>query len=93
MLENIIGHAALVAEIRAELASARFPRAVLFVGPPYAGKLSTALETARVLTCREGTAAWSCDCVSCRSQKELTHPHTVLLGFRYADVEIAASDF
>jgi DNA polymerase-3 subunit gamma/tau len=90
MLENIVGHTALVATLRDELASERFPRAVLFSGPPYGGKLSTALETARVLTCREGTAAWSCDCVSCRSQKELTHPHTVLLGSRYADVEIAA---
>jgi len=90
MLENIIGHAALVATIRAELASARFPRAVLFAGPPYAGKLSAALEVARALTCQEGSAAWSCECPACRNQKELTHPHTVLLGYRYADVEIAA---
>src|SRR5579864_7162654 len=90
MLENIIGHAALVENLRGEMASGRFPRAVLFSGPAYVGKLSTALEIARALTCQEGRAAWSCECASCRSQKELTHPHTVLLGSRYADVEIAA---
>jgi len=90
MLENIIGHESIVATLREELGAGRFPRAVLFSGPPYNGKLSTALEAARVLTCQEGTAAWSCECASCRSQKELTHPHTVLLGWRYAEVEIAA---
>jgi DNA polymerase III delta prime subunit len=90
MFENIIGHATTVQMLREELGSARFPRASLFFGPPYTGKLSAALEAARVLTCREGRAEWSCACQSCRLQKELVHPHTVLLGTRYADVEIAA---
>jgi DNA polymerase-3 subunit gamma/tau len=91
MLENVIGHAGIVESVRAELGSGRFPRAALFTGPAYSGKLTAALEVARALTCQEGTAAWSCECPACRSQKELTHPHTVLLGPRYSDVEIAAS--
>jgi DNA polymerase III delta prime subunit len=91
MFENIIGHTATVQMLRDELTHDRFPRASLFFGPPYAGKLSSALEAARVLTCREGRAEWTCSCSSCRLQKELAHPHTVLLGMRYADVEIAAS--
>jgi DNA polymerase-3 subunit gamma/tau len=90
MFENIIGHATTVEMLRDELGQARFPRASLFFGPPYTGKLSSALEAARVLTCSEGRAEWSCVCRSCRLQKELAHPHTVLLGTRYADVEIAA---
>jgi DNA polymerase-3 subunit gamma/tau len=90
MFENIIGHAATVQVLREELGRGRFPRASIFFGPPYTGKLSTALEAARVLTCREGRAEWSCACQSCRLQKELAHPHTVLLGTRYTDVEIAA---
>ena len=90
MFENIIGHAATVQVLRDELGRGRFPRASIFFGPPYTGKLSTALEAARVLTCREGRAEWSCACQSCRLQKELAHPHTVLLGARYVDVEIAA---
>jgi DNA polymerase III delta prime subunit len=91
MFENIIGQADAVHALRTELEQGRFPRSALFFGPPYAGKLSTALEAARVLTCAEGRGEWSCECASCRMQKELTHPQTVLLGPRYADVEIAAS--
>jgi DNA polymerase III delta prime subunit len=91
MFENIIGQQETIAVLRSELAHDEFPRASLFFGPPYAGKLSTALEVARVLTCQEGHAAWSCECRSCSQQKELAHPHTVLIGSRYFDVEIAAS--
>ena len=91
MFENIIGQAGTVHALRGELAEGRFPRSALFFGPAYSGKLSTALEAARVLTCVEGRGEWSCECASCRMQKELSHPETVLLGPRYADVEIAAS--
>jgi DNA polymerase-3 subunit gamma/tau len=91
MFENIIGQQETIGVLREELAHNEFPRASLFFGPPYAGKLSTALEVARVLTCQEGHAAWSCECRSCGLQKELAHPHTVLMGSRYFEVEIAAS--
>ncbi|HET6452714.1 MAG TPA: hypothetical protein VFI08_15450 [Spirochaetia bacterium] len=91
MFENIIGHAGVVGALRAELTQGRFPPASLFFGPAYGGKLSTALETARVLTCAAGTAEWSCECRACRLSKDLSHPQTVLLGPRYSDVEIAAS--
>jgi DNA polymerase-3 subunit gamma/tau len=90
MFENIIGQRPVVRALSSELAAGSFPRASLFVGPPFAGKLSTALEAARVLTCA-GDASWSCECASCRQQRELVHPHTVMLGWRYADVEIPAS--
>ncbi len=91
MFENIIGQALVVEALSAELANGTFPRAALFHGPQYSGKLSTALEAARVLTCRTGKADWACDCQSCRMQKELVHPYTVLMGARYAEIEIAAS--
>jgi DNA polymerase-3 subunit gamma/tau len=90
MFENIIGQTEVVRALREEIPQGRFPRAALFYGPAYAGKLSAALEAARVLTCTGGSAEWSCECPSCRMQKELSHPQTVLLGPRYADVEIAA---
>ncbi|OHD74766.1 MAG: hypothetical protein A2177_05395 [Spirochaetes bacterium RBG_13_68_11] len=90
MFENIIGQRQVVASLSAELAAGAFPRASLFVGPPFAGKLSTALEAARVLTCA-ADGAWGCECPACRKQRELVHPHTVMLGWRYADVEIPAS--
>lgn len=90
MFENIIGQRPVVAALSTELAAGAFPRASLFVGPPFAGKLSTALEAARVLTC-SADGAWGCECTACRQQRELVHPHTVMLGWRYADVEIPAS--
>jgi DNA polymerase III delta prime subunit len=90
MFENIIGQRPAVHTLSTELAAGSFPRASLFIGPPFAGKLSTALEAARVLTCA-GDGAWSCECASCRQQRELVHPHTVMLGWRYADVEVPAS--
>lgn len=90
MFENIIGQQGTMQTLRTELTRGIFPRSALFFGPSYSGKLSAALEAARVLTCRLGTGEWTCDCASCRSQKELSHPHTVMLGSRYWDVEIAA---
>ena len=90
MFENIIGQQGTIAVLRQELAGGTLPRALLLHGPPYSGKLSTALEIARVLTCMEG-GAWSCGCPSCRRQRLLTHPGTVLAGSRYFEQEIAAS--
>jgi DNA polymerase III delta prime subunit len=91
MFENIIGQAGVTRALGDELSGGTFPRASLFAGPPYTGKLSTALEAARVLCCGEGRGEWSCECTSCAMHKELAHPHTVLLGPRYSEVEIAAS--
>ena len=90
MFENIIGQAAAVEALRRELTGGSYPAAALLHGPPYAGKLSAALEIARVLTClREGE--WSCSCLSCRKQRLLVHPATLLAGSRYFEADIAAA--
>jgi len=90
MFENIIGQATVVQTLQQELATHVLPSAVLFYGSPFTGKLSTALEVARVLSCpREGS--WSCTCAACRKQRLLIHPNTLLLGWRYFDLEIAAT--
>ena len=90
MFENIIGQESTIATLRRELSSGTLPQAVLLHGPPYSGKLSTALEIARVLTCAR-SGEWSCACPSCIRQRLLTHPGTVLAGSRYFRREIAAS--
>ena len=90
MFENIIGQENAIATLRQELASGTLPQAVLLHGPPYSGKLSTALEIARVLTCPR-SGEWSCSCPSCIRQRLLTHPGTVMAGSRYFEREIAAS--
>jgi DNA polymerase III delta prime subunit len=90
MFENIVGQTSVVQTLVQELEARTFPSAVLFYGAPFAGKLSTALEAARVLTCsREGT--WSCTCAACRKQRLLIHPNTLLLGWRNFDLEISAA--
>ena len=91
MFDNIIGHRETIALLESQLAAGSFPRAVLFHGPAYSAKLSTALEAARVLCCLRGTADWSCPCASCERHRILTHPDLLLLGSRSFDVEMAAS--
>ena len=73
MFDNIIGHRETIALLESQLAAGSFPRAVLFHGPAYSAKLSTALEAARVLCCLRGTADWSCPCALLRAAP---HPHT-----------------
>jgi len=90
MFENIVGQTAVVQTLAQELEARTFPSAVLFYGAPFSGKLSTALEAARALTCsREGN--WSCTCSACRKQRLLIHPNTLLLGWRDFSLEIAAA--
>lgn len=91
MFDNIIGHAGTIRSLSQDLADSRFPRAVLFFGPPFEGKLSAALEAARVLTCRVGSGEWDCSCPACAAHREIAHPYTAILGPRYFDVEIASS--
>lgn len=91
MLENIIGQTNTIHTLKAELQGETLPQALLFNGPIYSGKLSTALEVARVLTCETGTGEWACSCWSCLQQRQLAHPGTLLLGARYFMLEISAS--
>ncbi len=91
MLDNIIGHTSTITILKAELKDKTFPTAVLFYGSPFSAKMSTALEVARVLTCENGAGDWSCSCGSCRKQRLLIHPYTLLLGTRYFDLEANAS--
>ena len=89
MFENIIGQDNVVSILRSELGSRSLPSSLLFYGEPYSGKLSTALETARALTCTSD-ASWGCACRSCALQRLLAHPATVLMGTRPFLAEIAA---
>ncbi|MBN1835664.1 MAG: hypothetical protein JW820_07430 [Spirochaetales bacterium] len=89
MFENIIGQPAVVQTLAGELEAGTLPASMLLYGPRFSGKLSAALEIARVLTCQEH-AQWACGCPSCRKQRLLVHPNTVLMGSRYFELEIAA---
>lgn len=87
MFENIIGQKNNVELLSSAVQRGNLPPALLFLGPAYTGKLSTALELARSLTC-EQNAHWECSCAVCHAQRELTYPYTVMLGNRYFTQEI-----
>jgi DNA polymerase III subunit gamma/tau len=72
-----------------------FPGAVLLAGPPASGKLTAALELARVLSCtgtkQSDRGQWMCDCPSCRMNKELAGINVLLAGPRDCAPEIRAA--
>jgi DNA polymerase III delta prime subunit len=91
MFENIIGQNMVTEKLKREIGSGTLPGSLLFYGEPFTGKVSTALETARSLTCEFETAEWACRCKSCRKQRLLEHTGTLLIGPRDVSAEIAAS--
>ncbi len=68
------------------------PHAVLFSGPASSGKLTCALELARVLSCT-GTPKgnWQCGCASCLRHKALVDTSLLIAGPRDCTLEIAAA--
>ena len=90
MFENVIDQPS-VAVLTADLRAGRLPPSVLFSGPAYSGKLTAALELARVLSCEAGSGGWSCTCPSCLRHKELASPDTLILGARSCVQEIRAA--
>ncbi len=78
--------------LKDDITSGRLPGAVLFCGPSSSGKLTAALETARVLSCAENPRGrWSCSCPSCLRHKALVSPNLMLLGPRDCSLEIQAA--
>ncbi|MDR3201074.1 MAG: hypothetical protein LBT68_06400 [Spirochaetales bacterium] len=90
MFENIICQDEIAGALKDDIASGRLPSSLLLWGPDFSGKLSVALELARVLSCEEKEAKWGCGCKSCEEHRLLAHPHTLLIGGRYFYEETAA---
>ena len=75
-----------------DIKNSRLPGAILFSGNPATGKLTTALETARVLSCSgKVKGAWTCSCPSCLQHKALVSQNIIVTGPRDCSLEIAAS--
>ncbi|MFP4382906.1 MAG: hypothetical protein ACLFST_01195 [Spirochaetia bacterium] len=90
MFENVIGQNDALDDIKRDIAAGTLPASLLFHGPEYTGKLTVALEMARVLSCLKDSAPWNCDCTSCGNHRFLTHSEMLLLGNRYFKQDIAA---
>ncbi|HOV62294.1 MAG TPA: hypothetical protein PLG43_00245 [Spirochaetia bacterium] len=91
MFENIISQDHVISLLSQDIREDKLPSSLLFCGNDYTGKLSTALELGRVLSCEEGSAQWDCPCKACEMHRLLIHPDTLMMGSRYFAEEIAAS--
>ncbi len=87
MFENIIGQQRVVEEIEKEILTGSLPGAMLFSGEHYSGKMSVALELARILSCT-GDRNWNCPCRSCENHRQLNHPYLQILGSSFFMDEI-----
>lgn len=91
MYENLV-HQNVAKNLSGDIKKGIFPGAVLFSGPQSCGKLSAALETARILSCHQQNAGkWTCECYNCRQHKALTFSNLMLLGPRDCSLEISAA--
>lgn len=95
MYENVLFQNA-VPLLENDIKSGSLPRAILFSGEEASGKLTTALETARVISCTarsQGRAfgQWNCSCHSCQRHRALVSQNLMLLGPRDCTLEIQAA--
>ncbi|MDA8426912.1 MAG: DNA polymerase III [Treponema sp.] len=95
MFENLLAQDEVRALLRLDIEGGSLPPTLLFAGAPGSGKMTTALELARVLSCAavEGgeRAPWNCPCQSCAQHRLLSHPDLLLLGGRTFPEEIPAA--
>lgn len=89
MFENVLGQP-VIQLLCDELQHGNVPPALLFAGPEASGKLTAALETARVLSCTE-SGNWTCTCPSCKRHKDLSASDLLILGTRDAVLETEAA--
>lgn len=82
MFENLLYQnvSSLLAD---DIQNKKLPNSLLFSGPLYAGKLTCALELARVISCRGSKmGSWNCTCPSCLKHKSLVNNDVMLMGQR-----------
>ncbi|WP_294430524.1 DNA polymerase III [uncultured Treponema sp.] len=82
--------------LREDILNGRLPGAILLAGPVSSGKLTCALEIARILSCSghnqyNQRGHWLCDCPSCKKNKELSNTNVLLAGPRDCSLEILAA--
>jgi DNA polymerase-3 subunit gamma/tau len=94
MFDNLLYQKSVRTALTQNTQTGTLPRALLFYGPPLSGKLTTALELARVLSCVHPgeKGRWNCDCRACRDSRQLESPDTIIAGpgFHLEEVRAAA---
>ncbi|NIZ46644.1 hypothetical protein PVA44_04885 [Entomospira nematocerorum] len=89
MFEGIISQSNITTQLTQDIAEGTMPPSIMIFGEAYTGKLSIALEIARILTCLQDKSSQCC-CTSCLQHANLLHPRLFLLGGRYFKQEILA---
>lgn len=91
MFENLVNQEA-GKSLCQDIKNGRLPGAILFSGEEASGKLTAALETARILSCHnQPQGDWLCECPSCLQHKALVCSNILVMGPRDCSLEIAAA--
>lgn len=91
MFDNLL-HQKAKNQLIHDIQTASLPGAILFSGDTASGKLTAALETARILSCTgKQKGFWQCECSSCMQHKALLSQNLLLLGSRDCGPEISAA--
>ncbi len=90
MFENLLFQQHAVSTLSREVKDGSLPKSLLFYGEAFSGKLTAALELARVLNCTEN-GDWGCQCKSCIQNLNMQHPYVLIAGTRYFMQEINQS--
>ena len=89
MFENLVNQEA-GESLKSDIQKNLLPGALLFSGAVASGKLTAALEVARVLSCTASPRGiWECNCKACLQSKSLTTSNIMLMGPRDCSLEIA----
>lgn len=92
MFENILFQDRAIHQLVSALKTGSVAPGWLVFGPSGSGKLTLALEFARILTCRgQPRGDWNCECPSCQAHRLLDYPGLALGGFKDFLGEITVS--
>ncbi len=91
MFENVLYQDA-TALLETDIQMGKLPQSLLLSGPSNSGKLTTALEIARALSCTADIKGdWQCSCPSCLKHKSLVSTDLLIAGSRSLTCEIAGA--
>lgn len=91
MFDNLL-YQPVAEQLTIDLHNGVLPNAMLFSGNESSGKLTCALELARVLSClKKPFGEWTCNCPACQKHKALSSTSVLLAGPRSCVLEISAA--
>lgn len=81
MFDNIIGQDRVINLLKNDIKRNSLPNSILFYGPRFTGKLTTALEIVRILNCKKDKKE-ECNCYNCNRIKTLDFEGLLFLSRR-----------